>query len=74
MPGDVIEIAPEPDSRLRPKVAPFANQYAAILAEHALQNNELAQQRRSPRFSTWLALAFASGAVIALAFVYFLAQ
>jgi hypothetical protein len=74
MPGDVIEITPEPDPRSRPQSTAFANQYTAILAEHAIQNNDPSLQRRAAGLSTWLAFAVAAGAVIASAFVYFLGR
>jgi hypothetical protein len=74
MPGDVIEITPEPDPRSRSEATVFANQYAAILAEHAVQNNDQSLQRRSLGLSRWLAFAVASGAIIAFAFVYLLGR
>jgi hypothetical protein len=74
MPGDVIEITPENDPRSRPQCTPFANQHAAILAEHSIQSNDQSLQRRSLGLSSWLAFAVASGAIIAFAFVYLLGR
>jgi hypothetical protein len=74
MPGDVIEIAPDSGPRSRSEEAAFANHYAAILAEHAIQSNDQDLQRRTPGLSSWLVLAFPSGAVIAVVFVYFFGQ
>jgi len=74
MSGEVIEISPEPDPRSRSEATAFANQYAAILAEHAIQSNDQSLQRRSLGLSSWLAFAVASGAIIAFAFVYLLGR
>jgi len=74
VPRDVIEIVPEPDPHKRRTVPVFEHQYAAMSAEQALQNNDQSLQRRSPGLPRWLALAVASGAIIALTFIYFLAQ
>jgi hypothetical protein len=38
------------------------------------QNSEQVLRGRSPNLPRWLALAVASGAVVALGFVYFLAR
>ena len=73
MPGDVIEITPENDPRAKPEAASFANQYAALLAEHAIQNHDQSLQRRTAGLSGWIAFAVAAGAAVAGAFVYFLA-
>ncbi|MGA8143051.1 MAG: hypothetical protein WB987_04080 [Candidatus Acidiferrales bacterium] len=72
MPGDIIEIAPEPapQSNSSGLVHAFADQYAQILAEHSIQNQQA--QRASHGLPRWLALAVALGGVIAFAFVYFL--
>jgi hypothetical protein len=73
MPGDVIEITPENDPRSRPEATTFANQYAALLAEQAIQNNDQSLRHHNVGLSVWMAFAVAAGAVIASAFVYFLA-
>jgi len=77
MPRDIIEIAPETDfrSKLPPTSKVFSEQYAALLAEHAIQNNDQQLQRRH-RYGlpSWLALAVATGAVVAFAFVYYLSR
>jgi hypothetical protein len=73
MPGDIIEIMPDDDPRSRPEATAFANQYAALLAEHAIQNNDQSLRRHAVGLSVWMAFAVAAGAVIASAFVYFLA-
>jgi hypothetical protein len=74
MAGDIIEITPENDSKLRPEAAAFANQYAALLAEHAIQNNDQSFQRHAAGLSIWMAFAVAAGAAVASVFVYFLAR
>jgi hypothetical protein len=74
MPGDIIKITPEPDPRSKSQPAAFADQYAAIRAEIALQNSDQALRGHSPSLSGWFALAVASGAAVALGFVYFLAR
>ncbi len=73
MPGEIIEIMPDDDPRPRPEATAFANQYAALLAEHAIQNNDQSLRRHAVGLSVWMAFAVAAGAVIASAFVYFLA-
>ena len=73
MPGEIIEIMPDNDSRSRPEAAAFANQYAALLAEHAIQNNDQSLRRHTVGLSVWMAFAVGAGAIIASAFVYFLA-
>lgn len=73
MPGEIIEITPENDPRARPEATAFANQYAALLTEQALQNNDQSLRRHAVGLSVWMAFAVAAGAVIASAFVYFLA-
>ena len=73
MPGDIIEITPENDPRSKPEATAFANQYAALLAEHAIQNNDQSLRRHASGLSVWMAFAVAAGVVIASAFVYFLA-
>jgi hypothetical protein len=73
MPGDIIEIMPDSDPGSRPEAAAFANQYAALLAEHAIQNNDQSLRRHTVGLSVWMAFAVAAGAAIASAFVYFLA-
>jgi hypothetical protein len=72
MPGEIIEIMPDNDPRSRPEDTAFASQYAALLAEHAIQNNDQSL-RRHVGLSVWMAFAVAAGAVIASAFVYFVA-
>jgi hypothetical protein len=72
MPGDVIEITPENDPGSKPEATAFANQYAALLAEHAIQNNDQSLRRHTPPMSAWMAFAVAAGAAVASAFVYFL--
>ncbi|HEY2109847.1 MAG TPA: hypothetical protein VGH17_08095 [Candidatus Acidoferrales bacterium] len=74
MPGDIIEITPDNDPRSRPEATAFANQHAALLAEHAIQNNDQSLRRHAPGLSVWIAFAVAAGAVIASAFVYFIAD
>ena len=73
MPREIIEIMPDNDPRSRPEAAAFANQYAALLAEHAIQNNDQSLRRHAVGLSVWMAFAVAAGAVIASAFIYFLA-
>ena len=73
MPGDVIEITPENDPRSSPEATAFANQYAALLAEQAIQNNYQSLRRHDVGLTIWVAFAVAAGAVIASAFVYFVA-
>jgi hypothetical protein len=73
MPGEIIEIMPDNDPRSRPEDNAFASQYAALLAEHAIQNNDQSLRRHAVGLSVWMAFAVAAGAVIASAFVYFLA-
>jgi hypothetical protein len=73
MPGDIIEITPDNDPRPRPEAAAFADQHAALLAEHALQNNDQSLRRHAVGLSVWMAFAVVAGAVIACAFVYFIA-
>lgn len=73
-PGDIIKIAPEPDPPVKSHSSVFAEQYAAIRAEHAIQNNEQALRVGSSNLKHWLALAVASGAAVALGFVYLLAR
>ena len=73
MPGDIIEITPDNDPRPRPEAAVFADQHAALLAEHALQNNDQSLRRHAVGLSVWMAFAVAAGAVIACAFIYFIA-
>jgi hypothetical protein len=72
MAGEIIEIAPENDPRSRPEATAFANQHAALLAEHAIQNNDQSLQR-SAGLSRWIVFAVTAGAAVAGAFVYFLA-
>ena len=74
MPGDIIEITPDNDPRSRPEATAFANQHAALLAEHAIQNNDQSLRRHAVGLSVWIALAVAAGAVIASVFVYFIAN
>jgi hypothetical protein len=74
MPGDIIEITPEPDPRAKAQSDAFAGQYAAIRGEIAVQNTDQALRGRSLNLSRWLILAVASGAAVALGFVYFLAR
>ena len=74
MPGDIIEITPEPDPRTKPQPAAFAGPHTEIHAEITSQSSEQALRGRSPNLPRWLALAVASGAVVALGFVYFLAR
>jgi hypothetical protein len=76
MPRDIIEIASEPDSRSRSAAASsiFASQHAAMLAEHEIQNSDIQLHRRRTGLPSWLALAVATGAAVAVAFVYFLAR
>jgi hypothetical protein len=73
MAGEIIEITPENDPRSRPEATAFANQHAALLAEHAIQNNDQSLQHRTIGLSGWMAFAVAAGAAVAGAFVYFLA-
>jgi hypothetical protein len=47
MAGEIIEITPENDPRSRPEATAFANQHAALLAEHAIQNNDQTLQHRT---------------------------
>jgi|HubBroStandDraft_6_1064221.scaffolds.fasta_scaffold1762696_1 hypothetical protein len=72
MPRDVIEITPENDSKSKPQATAFANQHAAILAEHAIQNSDQSLRRHATGLSVWTAFAVAAGAAVASAFVYFL--
>jgi hypothetical protein len=72
--GDVIEIAPENDPRSRPEATAFANRYAALLAEHAIQNNDQSLRHRDVGLSIWVAFAFVAGATVASLFIYFLAH
>jgi hypothetical protein len=73
MAGEIIEITPENEPRSRPEATAFANQRAALLAEHAIQNNDQSL-RRPAGLSRWMAFAVATGAAVASAFVYFLAR
>jgi hypothetical protein len=73
MPGDIIEITPDSDPKSRPEATAFADQYASLLAEHAIQNNDQSLRRHAVGLSVWMAFAVAAGAVIACAFVYFIA-
>ena len=73
MSGEIIEITPENDPRSRSEATAFANQYAALLAEHAIQNNDQSLKRHPIGLSVWMAFAVAAGAAIASAFVYFVA-
>jgi hypothetical protein len=74
MPGDVIEITPENDPRSRPEATAFANQYAALLAEQAIQYNDQSLRRHDIGLTIWVVFAVAAGATVASAFVYFLAR
>lgn len=74
MPGDVIEITPENDPRARPEATAFANQYAALLAEHAIQNNDQNLRRPDIGLTIWVVFAVVAGATVASAFLYFLAH
>jgi hypothetical protein len=76
MPRDIPEIAAQPESQSKSQAAAhaFANQYAAIIAEHNIQNYALQQRRRGRALPNWMALAITAGGAIALAFVYFLDQ
>ena len=74
MPGDVIEITPDNDPRSRPEAAAFANQYAALLAEHAIQNNDQNLRHRDVGLTIWVVFAIVAGATVASAFLYFLAR
>ena len=74
MPGDVIEITPENDPRPRPEAASFANQYAALLAEQAIQNNDQSLRRHDFGLTGWVVFAIVAGAAVAAAFLYFLAH
>ncbi len=74
MPGDVIEITPENDPRSRPEATAFANQYAALLAEQAIHNNDQSLRRHDVGLTIWMVFAVAAGATVASAFVYFLAR
>ena len=73
MAGEVIEITPDNDPKSRPEATAFASQYAALLAEHAIQNNDQSLQRPAG-LSKWVAFAALAGAAVASAFVYFLAR
>ncbi|MGH9746149.1 MAG: hypothetical protein ACRD59_08575 [Candidatus Acidiferrales bacterium] len=76
MPGDIIEIVPESEpsgSQSDATARLFAEQYAAFIAEQNIHAHAQQMQRHRYGLPTWLALAIASGAIIALAFVYFLA-
>ena len=74
MPGDVIEITPENDPRSRPEAAAFANQYAALLAEQAIQTSDHSLRRHNVGLTIWVVFAVVAGAAVAAAFVYFLAR
>jgi hypothetical protein len=74
MPGDVIEITPENDPRCRPEAAAFANQYAALLAEQAIQNSDQSFRRHNVGLTIWVVFSVVAGAAVAAAFVYFLAR
>jgi hypothetical protein len=73
MPHGIIEITQEPETQTTPAMSPraFADQYAAIVAEHRIQEYALKARPRRRDLSSWFALAIASGAIIALALVYF---
>ena len=73
MAGEIIEIAPDNDPKSRPEATAFASQYAALLAEHAIQNNDPSLLRPAG-LSKWVAFAALAGAAVASAFVYFLAR
>jgi hypothetical protein len=74
MPHGILEIAPEAETQRSTAMSPrvFADQYAAILAEHSIQDYARQVERRRRDLSKWFALAIASGVLIAAAFVYFL--
>jgi hypothetical protein len=74
MPGDVIEITPENDPRSRPEAAAFANQYAALLAEQAIQTSDQSLRRHNVGLTIWVVFAVVAGTAVAAAFVYFLAR
>lgn len=74
MPGDVIEITPENDPRSRPEATAFANQYAALLAEQAIHNNDQSLRRHDIGLTIWVVFAVVAGAAVASAFIYFLAR
>jgi hypothetical protein len=74
MPGDVIEITPENDPRSRPEATAFANQYAALLAEQAIQNSDQSLRRHDVGLTIWVVFAVIAGAAVASAFIYFLAR
>jgi hypothetical protein len=71
MPGEVIEITPESDPRARPEATAFANQYAALLAEQAIQNSDQSLRRHDAGLTIWVAFAVLAGATVASAFLYF---
>jgi hypothetical protein len=74
MPHGILEASPEPETQPSPAMSQhvFADQYAAILAEHSVQEYALEARPRRRDLPSWFAIAIASGAVIALAVVYFL--
>ena len=77
MRGDIIEIVPESQpshGRSEASARLFAEQYAARIAEQNIQDHGQQLQRRTFSLPSWLALAIASGAIIASAIVYLLAQ
>lgn len=74
MTGEIIEITPEPDLRSKSSAAAsaFAEQYSRAIAGQPIQGLQLRHSRHG--LPAWLAIAVASGAVIAFAFVYTLAR
>jgi hypothetical protein len=74
MPREIPEIAvgPQPQTKSQAAAHALANQYAAIIAEHNIQNHALQQRRRGRTLPNWMAFAVAAGGAIALAFIYFL--
>jgi hypothetical protein len=74
MPGDIIEITPENDPRSRPEATVFANQYAALLAEQSIHNNDQSLRRHDVGLTIWVVFAVVAGAAVASAFVLFLAH
>ena len=74
MTGEIIEIAPEldPRSRQSAEAYAFAEQYSRALAEQSIQGLQLRHSRHG--LPTWLAIAVASGSVVAFAFVYTLSR
>ena len=74
MPGDVIEITPENDPRSRPEATVFANQYAALLAEQAIHDNDQSLRPHDVGLTIWVVFAVVAGAAVASAFIYFLAH